>query len=67
MSEAESILLHHRDIQNLLRVRFCIHLGSSLILVQGDEEVSVQLLDKSGVAQRVEIDENGGESQFLCT
>ena len=63
-SNAESLLLHHRDIQDLLRVWFCIHPDPSLTLVQGDEEESIRLLDESGIAQRVKIDENGGKSWF---
>lgn len=37
---------------------------SVLILAQGDEE-QIQLLDESGVAQRLEIDENGGKLRLL--
>ena len=64
-SNAGSILLHHDDIQDLLQVCVCIHPNPSLTPVQGDEEGSARLLEESGVAQRVEIDEDGGKSRFL--
>ena len=65
-SNARSVLLHHHDIQNLLQVRACVYCDPLLTLVQGDEE-PMGLLDESGVARRIEIDENGGKSRFLHT
>ena len=56
------MLLHHRDIQDLLQVRSRIHSNSWLTLVQEDEEETIQVLAEAGVAGRVEIDENGGMS-----
>lgn len=63
-SNARSMLLHHRDIQDILQVRHYVYHDSSLTLVQRDEE-PIRLLDESGVARRVEIDENGGKLWFL--
>jgi len=34
-----------------------------LTLVQGDEEELIRLLAESGVAERVQVDENGGRSR----
>ena len=62
-SGAKSMLLHHHDIQDLLQVCQCIHPKSSLTEVQGDKGELPQLLAKSAVAERVEIDENGGEAR----
>jgi hypothetical protein len=62
-----SVLLHHRDIQNLLQVCSRIHPNSSLTLVQEGEEETIQVLTKSGVAERVEIDKNGGKSLMALT
>jgi hypothetical protein len=61
-TEAKSVLLHHSDIQDLLRVCLRTHLNPSLTLVQDDDEETIRVLAESGVAERVEIDENGGKS-----
>jgi hypothetical protein len=58
------VLLHHDDIQDFLQVLFlCIRSDPLLTLVQGDEEELTRLLAESGVAERVEVDENGGRSR----
>ena len=63
-SDAKSVLLHHHDIQNFLQVLcLCIRCDPLLTLVQGDEEELTRLLAESGVAERVEVDENGGRSR----
>ena len=59
---AKSVLLHHHDVQDLLQVCLRAHLDFSLTLVQEEEEQTIRVLAESGVAERVEIDENGGES-----
>ena len=60
-SKAESVLLHHRDVQDLLQVCLHTHPNFSLTLVQENEEETMRVLTESGVAERVEIDENGGK------
>ena len=57
------MLLHHCDIQDLVEVCLCILSSYSLTAFQGDEEELTRLLAESGVAERVEIDENGGEAR----
>ena len=66
-SEANSILLHHRDIQCLLQVHLRTRPNSSLTLAQENEESTIQVLAKSGVAEQVEIDENGGKPLTYCS
>ena len=63
-SDAKSVLLHHDDIQDFLQV-LCLRIcpDSLLTLVQGDEEELTQLLAESGVVERVQVDENGGNSR----
>ena len=56
------MVLHHHDIQDLLQVCLRTQLNPSLTLVQEDEEETILVLAKSGLAERVEIDENGGKS-----
>lgn len=57
------MLLHHRDLHGLLQVCSRIHdQNPSLTLVQEDEEETMRVLAESGVAERVNIDENGGKS-----
>ena len=60
-TNAKSVLLHHRDIQDLLQVCLCIPPDSPFTTVQGGEGGLSQRLAESGVTERVEIDENGGE------
>jgi len=63
-SNANSVLLHHDDIQEFLQVLcLCIRSDPSLTLVQGDKEELTRLLAESGVAERIEVDENGGWSR----
>ena len=62
-SNANSVLLHHDDIQEFLQVRLYIHHGFPLTLVQGDEEESSRLLSESRITERVEVDENGSRSR----
>ena len=64
-TEAKSVLLHHHDIQGLLQVCLRTHLNPSLTLVQEDEEETMRVLAESGVAERVEVDENGGKSLMV--
>lgn len=60
------MLLHHDDIQDLLRVRSSLVWSPGfLTLAQGSEEETIQFLEESAVVERVEIDENGGESRFM--
>ena len=42
-------------------VCLCSRFDPSLTAVQGNEEELTRVLAESGVAERVEIDENGGE------
>jgi hypothetical protein len=53
------VLLHHRDVQNLLRVCLRTHPSTSLTLTQEDEEGMIRVLVESEIAKRVEVDENG--------
>ena len=64
-TEAKSVLLHHHDIQDLLRVCLYTHLNHSLTLVQENEDETIRVLTESGVVERVEIDENGGRSLLV--
>jgi hypothetical protein len=65
-SEAKSVLLHHRDIQDHLQVCLCIHLNHSLTLAQEDEKETIQVLThKYGAAKCIEIDENGCKSLMV--
>ena len=58
------MLLHHDDIHDLLQVlRSCVRPDPLLTLVQGDKEEFARLLDESGVAERIEVDEDGGRSR----
>ena len=58
------MLLHHDDIQEFLQVLcLCIRSDPSLTLAQGDEKELTRLLAESGVAERIEVDENGGRSR----
>ena len=60
-SDAEFVLLRHDDIQDFPQV-LCLYicLDPLLTLAQGDEGKLTRLLAESGVAERVEVDENGG-------
>jgi len=59
------MLLHHCDIdfQGLLQVCLRVCPDTSLTEVQGDGEELTRLLAESGIAKRIEIDENGGEAR----
>jgi len=57
------MLLHHCDIDSQgLQVCLRVCPDTSLTEVQGDGEELTRLLAESGIADRVEIDENGGEA-----
>lgn len=60
-SDVEFVLLCHHDIQDYPQVLYShICLDPLLTLAQGDEEELTRLLAESRIAERVEVDENGG-------